>query len=103
MRRLTRRAPTCLLLATLTGCANQLETAGTVKQMCSGVPPISTSRCDVLTDQTALDIERDTAAKRVWCGPVPVAKQPPPANCPATQAPPKTATPTRPPLRGSTS
>lgn len=72
--------------------------------MCSGVPPITTSKCDALTEQTALDIERDTAAKRVWCGPPPpAAKQPPPDYCPAKQlAPAKPAT-TKAPLRGATS
>ena len=106
MKKHTKRGTLCLLAAMLSGCASQLpELAGTVKQMCTSVPPITTSQCDALTEQTALDIERDTAAKRVWCGPAPATvKQPPPANCPAKQiTPPAKPAMTKAPLRGATS
>lgn len=36
--------------------------------MCSTLPPISVSKCDVLTDDTAREIEADNVAKETWCG-----------------------------------
>lgn len=50
----------------LGGCAQNV--IGTVDQMCDSLPPISVSKCDVLSDDTATQIEKDNVAKEVWCG-----------------------------------
>lgn len=66
MRKLRKSAAPFLLMAPLLGCSQNI--VGTVEQMCDTLPPISVSKCDVLTDDTAREIEADNVAKETWCG-----------------------------------
>lgn len=50
----------------LGACGSQIT--GTVEQMCGSLPPVTVSKCDVLTDETAQGIEADNVAKETWCG-----------------------------------
>jgi len=60
----------------LTACANTSETRqGTVDQVCKQWLPLSVSKKDVLTQQTASEIAGSNAANRVWCGNRPIMKQ----------------------------
>jgi hypothetical protein len=59
----------------LTACESTQEIkAGTVSQVCRTWLPISVSRKDTLTPQTAAEIAGNNEAAKVWCGPRPVQK-----------------------------
>jgi hypothetical protein len=67
--------PSVLLL---TACESTSEIkAGTVQQVCRTWLPISISRKDILTPQTAAEIAGNNEAAKVWCGDRPIVKQPP--------------------------
>jgi type IV pilus biogenesis protein CpaD/CtpE len=58
----------CVLGAgTVSGCAQTV--AGTASQVCETWRPISISKHDKLTDQTAGEIAGNNAARAVWCTP----------------------------------
>jgi hypothetical protein len=61
-----RLAGLLMLPVLLSACAQ--NTVATVEQMCSSIRPISVSKCDVLSEQTASEIEADNLSKQAWCG-----------------------------------
>jgi hypothetical protein len=65
----------------LTACESTSEIkAGTVQQVCRTWLPISVSRKDTLTPQTAAEIAGNNEAAKVWCGPRSIPKQETPSR-----------------------
>lgn len=65
----------------LTACESTSEIrAGTVGQVCKQWLPISVSKKDSLTQQTAQEIAGNNAAAKAWCGDRPVQKQETPSR-----------------------
>jgi hypothetical protein len=73
-----RQAKLVALLSVLplTACESTSEIkAGTVKQVCNQWLPISISKKDSLTQQTAAEIAGGNAANKAWCGDRPIVKE----------------------------
>jgi hypothetical protein len=65
-----------LSVGLLTACESTSEIrAGTVGQVCKQWLPISISKKDSLTQQTAAEIAGGNAANKAWCGDRPIVKE----------------------------